>query len=111
MQELDRIILIARELNVSDIHMSSGMPLLFRIHGNLTQAPVQPSKEETDQMLYGMLNEKQKEELGQGYDIDFALQTSDGNRQRVNVFCQQGEAAATIRLPVSYTHLTLPTIA
>lgn len=98
MQELDRIILIARELNVSDIHMSSGMPLLFRIHGNLTQAPVQPSKEETDQMLYGMLNEKQKEELGQGYDIDFALQTSDGNRQRVNVFCQQGEAAATIRL-------------
>ena len=66
MQELDRIILIARELNVSDIHMSSGMPLLFRIHGNLTQAPVQPSKEETDPMLYGMLNEKQKEELGQG---------------------------------------------
>ena len=98
MLDMYSIILMARELEVSDVHMSSGMPLLFRIHGRLTQAPVQPTKEETDAMLYGMLSGKQKEALSEGYDIDFALQTSDGNRQRVNVFRQQGEAAATIRL-------------
>ena len=36
--------------------------------------------------------------MAEGYDIDFALTSSDGNRQRVNIFRQQNEIAATIRL-------------
>ena len=49
-------------------------------------------------MLYGLLDENQKTRLAEGYDIDFALETPDHNRQRVNVFRQQGKIAATIRL-------------
>lgn len=98
MNSINRIILMAREMGVSDIHMSSGMPLLFRVHGSLVKAPVQPTKEETDEIIYGLLDKKQKEQLEAGYDIDFAIQTEDGNRQRVNIFRQQGEAAMTIRL-------------
>jgi twitching motility protein PilT len=45
-----------------------------------------------------MLNEKQASELEHGKDADFSLTSSDGNRQRVNVFRQQGRLAATIRL-------------
>ena len=98
MQKINQIILMARQNQASDIHMSAGMPLLFRIHGRLNQAPVQPDKKEVDEMLYSLLNEKQKAQLMEGYDIDFAIQTEDGNRQRVNVFRQQNEIAATIRL-------------
>lgn len=98
MREIDRIIMMARELKGSDIHISAGMPLMIRIHGKLQQAPLQPSKEETEAMLYALLNEKEKENLNSGLDIDFAIQTEDGNRQRVNVFRQQNAIAATIRL-------------
>lgn len=102
MQELDRIILMARELKASDIHMSAGLPLLIRVHGRLVNAPLQPTKEEVVHMLFGLLNDQQKEQLYIGHDIDFALRSSDGFRQRVNIFRQQGEVAATIRLLNSY---------
>ena len=102
MQDLDRIILMARELRASDIHMSAGLPLLIRVNGMLVNAPLQPTKEEVVQMLFGLLNDQQKELLYDGHDIDFALRSSDGCRQRVNIFRQQGEVAATIRLLNSY---------
>lgn len=102
MYDINQIIFMARGKGASDIHMTAGMALLFRVHGKLVHAPVQPSKEETEAMLYGLLNEKQKNCLLEGYDIDFAIQTQDDNRQRVNVFRQQNEVAATIRLLNSY---------
>lgn len=98
MRRIDDIILTAREMKVSDIHITEGMELMFRIHGALKSAPVQPSSEATRDMLLELLNEKQKARLAEGYDIDFAIQTDDGNRQRVNVFRQQNRIAATIRL-------------
>ena len=64
----------------------------------LIEAPVQPTDQAMEEMLYGLLNDKQEKLLAEGYDIDFALTSSDGNRQRVNIFRQQNEIAATIRL-------------
>lgn len=78
----------------------------MRIHGTLVLAPIQPSEQEMEEMLFGLLDERQRERLFEGYDIDFALQTPDGNRQRVNVFRQQNRIAATIRL----LNNTIPTL-
>ena len=110
MREIDKIIMAAREANASDIHITKGLYLLYRVKGTLVHAPMQPTAEETEEMLYGLLDKGQKKRLEEGYDIDFAIQTEDGNRQRVNVFRTQNRIAATIRLlnsyiPVSYTHL------
>ncbi|WP_418746233.1 type IV pilus twitching motility protein PilT [Frisingicoccus sp.] len=98
MYTMEDIILLARKAQASDIHISEGMPLLFRIHGVLTPAPIQPEAGETAEILYGLLSEAQKNSLLEGYDKDFALQTSDGGRQRVNIFRQKGKVAGTIRL-------------
>ena len=38
---------LARQMQASDIHISEGLPLAFRIHGRLEPAPVQPSAAET----------------------------------------------------------------
>ena len=89
---------MGREEKASDLHISAGMPLMMRVHGKLEQTLVQPDEQETEVMLYGLLDENQKTRLAEGYDIDFALETPDHNRQRVNVFRQQGKIAATIRL-------------
>lgn len=96
--KIDKLILMAREMKTSDIHISEGLPMTLRICGKLTESPMQLTEEETREIILSMLDEGQIDLLNKGDDIDFSIQTSDGNRQRVNVFCQQGKVAATIRL-------------
>lgn len=111
---IEQLILFARDLKASDIHISEGLPLMFRINGKLREATVQFSPADTRLLILSTLTEKQKENLKGGVDADFAIQTVDGNRQRVNVFSQQGKVAATIRLLnnkiPSLEQLKLPTV-
>ena len=95
--EIERIIMMARELEASDIHISEGTPLILRIHGMLKEAPVQPG-EETRGLILALAGQSRRERIEQGEDQDFAFQTGDGSRQRVNIFRYQGKLAATIRL-------------
>lgn len=95
---IDNIIMEARAMRCSDIHITVGMPLIFRINGRLDQAPMQISDADTIAMLAELLTDQQREKLEEGIDADFAIRTPDGNRQRINVFKQEGKLAATIRL-------------
>ena len=95
---IDQMIMNARQMGCSDIHISVGMQLMYRINGKLTKAPEQFTDEETEQMLLELLDEKQMQLLKDGEDLDFAIRTPDRNRQRVNIFRQDGKLAATIRL-------------
>lgn len=95
---IDNMIMQARQMGCSDIHITVGMPLMFRINGKLQRAPQQPEDRETLTMLIELLTDEQREDLEEGKDADFAIKTPDGNRQRVNVFKQDGKLAATIRL-------------
>lgn len=95
---IDNIIMTARQMGCSDIHITVGMPLMFRINGRLQNAPSQPEDRETITMLIELLTDEQRADLEDGIDADFAIKTPDGNRQRVNVFKQDGKLAATIRL-------------
>lgn len=97
-EKIDRLIQMCREEKASDIHISAGMALMMRVHGKLEETLAQPSEEETTEMLYGLLTPAQKEQFENGEDVDFAVETTDGNRQRVNVFRQKNKIAATIRL-------------
>lgn len=112
--EIDSIIAQARELGCSDIHLSAGLPLMFRIDGRLSQAPIQPSEDETVSMLNSLLSREQAECFSEGKDIDFAHVLPDGPRQRVNVFHQQGRIAGAIRLLndriPSFEELCLPPV-
>lgn len=97
MNGLEQVIELARLEGASDIHISAGLPMMFRIHGRMVQASLQPSAEEVRRLLLGLLDEEQKKQLLLGHDVDFALESRCG-RERVNVFRQQGEVAAAIRL-------------
>lgn len=96
--KIDSLIIEARSMNCSDIHITVGVPTMLRIHGKLERFPVNYSDEEVEEMLLEMLDARQKAELDAGNDLDFAICTSDRNRQRVNIFREQGRLAATIRL-------------
>lgn len=97
-EKIDTIIREAREKKASDIHLSEGMPIWYRVNGRLIQAEAQIPSEEMAAMLTDILSERQRKLFDAGKDADFAIRTSDGHRQRVNVFRQQKKVAATIRL-------------
>lgn len=86
---IDTLIREARIRSVSDIHITEGMHVWYRIHGCLTQARDVLKEYDIREVLLGMMNEKQKKQFEDGQDVDFAWQTTDGCRQRVNIFCEQ----------------------
>ena len=98
MTDMEKIIEAAREMRASDIHMTEGNEILFRVDGRLVKAPLQPSEQQTREMILGMLEEGEQNRLFGGEDIDISLQTDQGRRLRVNVFRQQKKLAATLRL-------------
>ncbi|MCP1101919.1 twitching motility protein PilT [Aequitasia blattaphilus] len=95
---IDDIIRSAREKGASDIHITEGLKTYFRINGTLAESGFEFSNEETKAIILEMMNQRQKEYMAEGHEVDFATRSQEGFRQRVNVFYQQGRIAATIRL-------------
>ena len=97
--QIHELTALARNSKASDIHISEGLPLMFRIDGHLAEAPVQLSAAETRSLILSLMDEAHREAItSERIDADFALVAPDGTRSRVNVFYQQGRAAATLRL-------------
>ena len=95
---IEKMIREARSQRASDIHISEGQAVYLRIDGKLIKSDLELSDEMTRKLILSLLTKESQESIWRGEDADFALETSDGNRQRVNVFCQQGRLAAAIRL-------------
>ena len=96
--QIHELTALARNSKASDIHISEGLPLMFRIDGHLAEAPVQLSAAETRSLILSLMDEAHREAItSERIDADFALVAPDGTRSRVNVFYQQGRAAATLR--------------
>ncbi|MDR0852440.1 MAG: type IV pilus twitching motility protein PilT [Clostridiales Family XIII bacterium] len=87
-----------RRNDCSDVHITSHQPPTFRKLGELQIGPFSGSKEEYRALILSMLNEFQIEELSYGKDLDFSFSDKEGLRYRVNVFHQQSELAAAIRI-------------
>ena len=108
MMQIHELTALARQMKASDIHISEGLPLMFRIDGRLVNAPVQMSADETRSLILGLMDEAHREAVTtERIDADFALVAPDGTRSRVNVFYQQNKAAATLRL----LNNSIPTLA
>ena len=97
--QIHELTALARQMKASDIHISQGLPLMFRIDGKLVEAPVQFDEDATRALIENTLDESHREALDtQRLDADFAIAAPDGTRSRVNVFYQQGKISATLRL-------------
>ena len=97
--QIHELTALARQMGASDIHISQGLPMQFRIHGVLQPAPIQPSDEDTRTLILSMMDESRREALqDERLDADFAITAPDGTRCRANVFMQQDRPAATLRL-------------
>lgn len=75
------------EQNGSDLHISAGEPPMIRVDGDMKKIKVPPlGQEETQQMLYDIMNDGQRKVFEEFSDIDFSIELGDEARFRVNVF-------------------------
>lgn len=98
MPDLNELIAIARKNGCSDLHLTARLNPVFRRVGKLEYSDIPSSPEENERLILSMLTPKQREQLAGGDDVDFTYVSSDGSRQRVNVYRQSGQLSAAIRI-------------
>ena len=97
---IEALVKFGRSNDCSDLHITSHQPPTFRKIGELCIGPFIGTKEDYRTAILSMLNEPQKEVLASGRDLDFSFEDEDNPelRYRVNVYRQQNELAAAIRI-------------
>lgn len=106
MKSFKEIVHTALEREASDLHMTVGLPPVYRIDGDLINEGDLPlTDEQVENAVRLLANEKQLAELKNVGECDFAV-TFDNIRMRCNAFFQQGHMALALRL----LPLTVPTV-
>jgi len=86
--------------NGSDIHLITNSPPMLRVDGKLEAVEGIPSlnKDQAQMLIDPLLTKEQKDYVKVNKEIDFGFQYKDKGRFRVNVYHQQGDIAAALRL-------------
>ncbi|MBD2105115.1 type IV pilus twitching motility protein PilT [Leptolyngbya sp. FACHB-261] len=82
----------------SDIHISTSLPPYIRISGHLTPTDRDPlTAEECQRLIFSMLNNTQRKNLEQNWELDCSYGVRGLARFRVNVYKDRGTYAACLR--------------
>ena len=83
----------------SDLHVSTGMPPIARLRGEMVPLQAPPlDPEQTRQALYELLTDAQRAQFAERLDLDFALEIPGLARFRANYFEQRRGMAAVFRV-------------
>ena len=97
---IDKILDEARVLGCSDVHFTTKISPIVRLHGSLRKLSAYP--EMTDgaimKIVEQMTGGRNLENIKNRIDTDFSYVTKRGYRHRVNVYHQRGDTAISIRL-------------
>ncbi|WP_352420002.1 type IV pilus twitching motility protein PilT [Proteiniborus sp.] len=101
--------------NASDIHITVGVPIIYRINGKLVKVGediLKPAA--TEEIIHKVLNDRQLNELLDKGEIDTSFSSPGIGRFRINIYKQRGSYCLAIRIipPIipSMEELGLPNI-
>lgn len=99
----------------SDLHISSGLPPMIRVDGDLRKINLPDLDHKTViSIIYGIMSDKQRKDFEEFLEIDFSFEIANLARFRVNAFNQGRGAAAVFRIIpstiLSMEKLNLPPI-
>ena len=99
MAKIDALFRMMKEQGASDLHLSSGNPPIFRLHGEIVRLQFKPlGHDELMSVLFEILDEKQKEHFNEKKDLDFAYAVPDLARFRGNIMMTHRGVAAVFRI-------------
>jgi len=82
----------------SDLHLSSGLPPMIRVHGDMRRINLPPMEhKEVHAMVYDIMNDGQRKHYEENKEVDFSFEVPNLARFRVNAFIQNRGAAAVMR--------------
>jgi twitching motility protein PilT len=84
--------------NASDLHISSGVPPMIRVDGDVKRVNMPPlTDKDVHSMIYDIMNDKQRKDFEECLEIDFSFEIPKLARFRVNAFNQMRGAGAAFR--------------
>ena len=96
--EISDLLAFSVKNKASDLHLSSGLPPMIRVHGDIRRINV-PVLEHKDvhSMVYDIMNDGQRKFYEENLEVDFSFEIPNLARFRVNAFVQNRGAAAVFR--------------
>ncbi|MDH3637124.1 MAG: type IV pilus twitching motility protein PilT [Gammaproteobacteria bacterium] len=96
--DISELLAFAYKKNASDLHLSSGLPPLIRVDGDIKRINVDPLDERVvHSMIYDIMNDKQQKDFEEFLENDFSFELPNIARFRVNAFNQQRGPSAVFR--------------
>ncbi len=96
--DLTELLAFVVKNKASDLHLSSGLPPMIRVHGDIKRINL-PAMEHKDVhgMMYDIMNDGQRKFYEENLECDFSFAMPNLARFRVNAFVQNRGAAAVMR--------------
>ena len=96
--EISDLLAFSVKNKASDLHLSSGLPPMIRVHGDIRRINV-PVLEHKDVhgMVYDIMNDGQRKFYEENLEVDFSFEIPNLARFRVNAYVQNRGAAAVFR--------------
>ena len=96
--DLTELLAFVVKNKASDLHLSSGLPPMIRVHGDVRRINVPPMEhKEVHAMIYDIMSDGQRKFYEENLECDFSVAVPNLARFRVNAFVQQRGAAAVMR--------------
>ena len=106
--DISNLLEIALEAGASDLHLSTGLPPILRIDGELQTTSLPPlDQPQVKRLVYGLMSDKQIGLFEKNAEIDLGWELSNRARFRINIFRQHRGITAVLRTGP----LAIPTLA
>jgi twitching motility protein PilT len=96
--DITELLAFAVKNKASDLHLSSGLPPMIRVHGDIRRINLPPMEhDDVHAMVYDIMSDQQRKMYEETLECDFSFAVPNLARFRVNAFNQQRGAAAAFR--------------
>src|SRR5688500_18868376 len=96
--DISELLAFAVKNKASDLHLSSGLPPMIRVHGDVRRINLPPMEhKDVHAMVYDIMNDGQRKFYEENLECDFSFAIPNLARFRVNAFVQQRGAGAVFR--------------
>ena len=96
--DITELLAFSAKQNASDLHLSSGLPPMIRVDGDIRRINLPAlSHKEVHSLIYDIMNDKQRKDFEEFLETDFSFEVPGVARFRVNAFTQNRGSGAVFR--------------
>ncbi len=99
LEMIHELLIQAHEMKASDVHLSSGLVPVFRVHGELSPRDMDRlTPEDTEYIAKQLMDEEEWKEFNDIGELDFSYGITGVSRFRINAFFQRSSVSLAIRI-------------